>query len=432
MNKKWLIRTECKRTLLSNLFKATTAIQVLLFVCCLAFPLGSAEEKFTLDIFGNANMDDAINEEDIEYIKEVISGKNKGTELADANYDGKIDQNDITQIEHIISGTEENLTIMQYIQPNTATTFSREPVTVPLPINSIVALGGSYGPEMLCVLGAADNITAVAEYAKTRGEYRDLIKDKAVAASSEWDMEKVLDLKPDIVLAYAIYDYTRERNILEKEGITLVQMNFHKPETYSHEVRNLGWLLDRKERAEDLISFEEKHLDFIRDRVNELAEEEKPRVYSEGKDWLYASGSSTSRAIELCGGNNIFKDVVGTKDIDPEEVISLDPQIIIRLTSTAAIPESGYDALDSSQMAEAVELIKGRNGLEVIDAVKNDRVYIISSDAASIHPSILCSYVAKWLHPELFSDMDPVSIHRDWLKEFLGVDFKGVYAYPLL
>jgi iron complex transport system substrate-binding protein len=73
-----------------------------------------------------------------------------------------------------------------------------------------------------------------------------------------------------------------------------------------------------------------------------------------------------------------------------------------------------------------------RSGMEVIDAVKNGRVYIISTDAASIHPSIFNSYVAKWLYPELFQDLDPVSIHKEWLNEFLGVEFKGVYAYPLL
>lgn len=432
MNKKRSKVAEFERKIRTKLIRRTAAIQVSLLLISMAVPLGAAEDQFTLDIFGNANMDDTIDEDDIKYVQGIINGENETTELADANYDGKVDENDIAQIELIIRGEEKNLTIMQYIQLQTATTFSQEPVTVPMPVDSIAALGGSYGPEMLCVFGIADKIAAVTEYSKTRGEFVDLIKDIPVAASSEWDMEKIISLKPDVVLAYAIYDYSAERQILEKEGITLVQMNFHKPETYSREVRNLGWLLDKKERAEELIEFEEDHLNFIRDRVSGLDEVQKPRVYAEGKDWSYTSGSSVSRAIEFCGGDNLFKELAGTVDLDPEEVIVRDPQVIIKGTSTTAIPESGYNAMNDSQMAAAVETIMNRSGMEVIDAVKNGRVYIISTDAASIHPSVFNSYVAKWLYPELFQDLDPVSVHKEWLNEFLGVEFKGVYAYPLL
>lgn len=424
---------ECKIKFVLTNPGRTVAILILLLLISMAVPLGAAEDQFTLDIFGNANMDDTIDESDIKYVQGIISGENKATELADANYDGKVDENDIVQIELIINGEEKNLTIMQYIQLQTATTFTREPVTVPMPINSIAALGGSYGPEMLCALGAVDKIVAVTEYAKKCGEFKGLIEEKPVAAASgNWDMEKILSMKPDIVLAYAIYDYSKERKILEKEGIALVQMNFHIPETYSREVRNLGWLLDKRDRGEELIDFEETNNKFITDRFSGLSEEMKPRVYAEGKDWSYTSGSSVSRAIEPCGGINIFKDLSGTVDLDPEKVIIHDPQVIIRATSQATIPESGYNAINNSQMAAKVKEITNRSGMKVIDAVKNGRVYIISTDAASIHASIFRCYIAKWLHPELFQDLDPVSIHKEWLKRFLGVEFNGVYAYPLL
>ena len=40
----------------------------------------------TLGIFGNANMDDTIDEDDIAYVEGIIEGTNEETELADANY----------------------------------------------------------------------------------------------------------------------------------------------------------------------------------------------------------------------------------------------------------------------------------------------------------------------------------------------------------
>lgn len=394
----------------------------------------SSAEAFTLDIFGNANMDDTIDENDVIFLQGIIDGTNNHTELADANYDGKIDEKDIEQIEHIIRGDEENLTIMQNIQPHTAAFATREPVTISMPIKSIAALGGTYGPEILCVLGDADKIVAIVEEGKKRGEFADYVKDAPeVGTTTEWDMEKIIEIKPDVVLAYAVYDYSSQRKVLNDAGIALVQMNFHVPETYNSEVTKLGLLLGKKGRADDLIDFEEKHLNFINERIKGLDEENKPRVYPESyKDLQYGPTSSVCRAVEPCGGINIFAGLNSTSSIDPEEVISKNPQVILKMTSNSFISQCGYDAANSTEMDAKLKEIAKRTGWDHIDAVKNGRIYIITSDAASIHPSIFNSYVAKWLHPELFEDMDPAAIHREWLQEFLGVDLKGVYSYPLL
>jgi len=76
-----------------------------------AFPMIAAD--YTLGIFGNANMDDVIDEDDMEYVRKVIDGSNEATELADANYDGHIDEEDISQIELII-GVIGGLNLVNY------------------------------------------------------------------------------------------------------------------------------------------------------------------------------------------------------------------------------------------------------------------------------------------------------------------------------
>lgn len=73
---------------------------------------------YTLGIYGNANMDDIINEEDIAYTEEIIKGTNEETKLADANYDGFIDEDDISQIEDIINGVETEITFEDFEKPN--------------------------------------------------------------------------------------------------------------------------------------------------------------------------------------------------------------------------------------------------------------------------------------------------------------------------
>ncbi|RPH74166.1 hypothetical protein EHM76_04030, partial [bacterium] len=183
-----------------------------------------------------------------------------------------------------------------------------------------------------------------------RGEIRDLIKDKTTVGSTfEWDMEKILQLKPDVVLAYASYDYSKQREILQAAGITLIQMNFHKPEAYAGEARNIGWLLGKKERVEKLISFEKDQLDLIDEKLKGLKDSEKPSVYAESyKDLQCSSGStSVTAAIKPCGGINIFEDLNSTNnEIDPEKVISENPQVILKMTAHNYILGSGYDAED--------------------------------------------------------------------------------------
>ena len=94
-------------------------------------------------------------------------------------------------------------------------------------------------------------------------------------------MEMILELNPDIVLAYACYDFSEYRGTLDAAGIPLVQMDFHVPQKYSKEISNLAWMLNKQERAEELISFEQQYFGPIEEMVKDLEEEQKPRVYAE-------------------------------------------------------------------------------------------------------------------------------------------------------
>ncbi len=71
------------------------------FAGMLFFPSQAADN--TLMAFGNANMDDVIDQADITYVQGIIKGTTESTKLADANYDGKVDEDDVTQIEQIVS-----------------------------------------------------------------------------------------------------------------------------------------------------------------------------------------------------------------------------------------------------------------------------------------------------------------------------------------
>ena len=401
----------------------------------------ASEDDYVLGVYGNANEDDTIDMRDLTYVKLIFFGKKPETELADAKYDGKINPLDFIQIKLIIVGKEKELTIVQHL--GKPPDITEEPVTVPMPIESLAALGGSFGPYTVCAMGEADKIVAVVGSAMGRGEIRALIEDvPEVGKSTVWDMEMILELNPDIVLAYASYgDYSDYEETLNAAGIPLVQMDFHVWEKYSKEISNLGWMLNKQERAEELINFEQQHLDLIEERVKDLDEEQKPRVYIISYPGYYGEpthtsgkggGGSAHDIIEFCGGINIFADLEGTVVVDPEEVIVRNPQVIYA-TTTAWYPGCplGYDITDTGPVEEfRQDMIMDYPGWDHIDAIKDGRVYFISTDAKSTHPSVYQSYMAKWFHPELFEDIDPVAIHREWMETFLGIEYEGVYAYP--
>ena len=85
----------------------------------------SAAYGHPLKVFGNANMDEVIDEADIKYVQGILEGKNDVTELADANHDGKVDEEDLDQIGLIIAGDETELTLID---------MANRTVTIPMPV----------------------------------------------------------------------------------------------------------------------------------------------------------------------------------------------------------------------------------------------------------------------------------------------------------
>ena len=394
----------------------------------------ASEDDFVLGVYGNANEDDTIDMRDLTYVKLIFFGKKPETELADAKYDGKINPLDFIQIKLIIVGKEKELTVVQYLgyPPD----ITEKTVTVPMPIEKIVILS-SFGVEALCAFGERDRIVGVGNWKGKLNEV--LVGDKpTVGDYRDPDMEKILELKPDIVLTYSHKSYPLiDEKLLNAAGIPLVLIGFYQVEKQPKEFRNSGWMLGKQERAEELLNFEQQHINLIKERVKKLTPEQKIRVYFASYPGysgvtMTCGDCSHHDNIELCGGINIFSDMKGYVTVDPEEVIVRNPQVIYATTHGAAKTGAlGYGLTDTSSVEELRNTIMDYPGWDNIDAVKNGRVYFVSTDATSIHPSVFLSYMGKYFHPELFKDIDPVAIHREWTEKFLGIEYKGVYAYPL-
>ncbi len=66
-----------------------------------------------------------------------------------------------------------------------------------------------------------------------------------------------------------------------------------------------------------------------------------------------------------------------------------------------------------------------------MDAVKNNQVHVVSYwNSIGCAKLIAITYLAKNLYPDLFQDMEPEAIAKEWYERFQGVEYKGGYVYP--
>jgi iron complex transport system substrate-binding protein len=386
----------------------------------------SVASDFTLNIFGNANMDDIIDEKDTAYVEGVIDKTNAPTNLSDANHDGKIDENDISQIAQIIAGEEEELIIID---------SSNRTVVVKLPVDSIVSLSHT-SAEAIKILGAKDRIIGVEQnVADKTAFFPDLSRLPVMKSGSSPDYEMILEAKPDLVIGYhtSAAEYAGKLDA----HLTVVGLGFYQPKKMSQEIAMLGYLLGRTEEAYEFIDFCESYLDTIHQRVSELTEDEKVSAYLEQNSDLKASGngSGTNELCEMAGGVNIAVDLVGSyPTVDPEWVITEDPDVMVKSVNHGD-KYAGYEKDTTKDIEELRNSFTNRTGWQMIKAVQNERVFMWS-DSISTKPSFFIgvAYLAKLFYPELFDDLNPQAIHQEYLTRFHRLDYDldkhGVFVYP--
>jgi iron complex transport system substrate-binding protein len=415
--------------------KTLTAVEIAIVLCSMlvvAMPAIAAEQDdYALGIYGNANEDDTIDMRDVTYTKLVIFGKKPETELADAYYDDEVDVLDVVQTKLIILGRESELTVVD---------IAGRTVTLNKPVNAMAVLHCD-SPVAIRALGATDKVVGVGDLIKERPMYYpELSKLPSVGLYGEPDVEMIIALGTDLVIEESYLYPSGLPEILEVAGIQILYFNLVGQPYYTQEVRQLGYILDKRNEADEFIDFTEECVSTITERVEGLLEEDKPRVYYEGwDDYITFGKENTERGvlITLAGGINIAGDLPGEyPTVESEWVVDRNPSIILKSTYTGWPPDllCGYEYDDPSSMKAFRETIMDRPGLKTTDAVKEEKVSMIAAEIACGYYPIGLRYMARLFHPDLFKDLDPEAFHQDFLTEFQGLDYDldehGVFVYP--
>jgi len=325
--------------------------------------------------------------------------------------------------------------------PRTITTATGENVTIYKPLRRLVVLNTDIA-EAIRVLGARGRIVGISDTIAKKSDYLPVISKKPVVGTwKEIDPEAVLRLEPDAVFAYGRWPGPEYIEDKLPSTITVIRLDFFKPEELREGMKTLGYLLEEEANASKYLNWHDEYVREIEDKVSAIPEDEKPVVFLDKSNVdsicerkTYSKGTAMHQLCELAGGRNmaVIAELEGSYPaIETEKILEQNPDVIVGLSR-----KGGYRTDDESGLEEEYKRIVELPGFNNIRAVADERVYLIDGSIAfgSAYPVGL-AYMAKWLHPDLLKDLDPQAIHQEYIDKFCGMDFNvrrhGVFVYPV-
>ena len=218
--------------------------------------------------------------------------------------------------------------------------------------------------ETLYLLGEQDRIVGVSGYAvRPIGVRKEKVK---VSAFTSANIEKIVMLKPDLVLAFSDLQADIVASLI-KEGVAVMTYNQRDIAGILTMIRHLGATVGAGNKAEKLaFSYEQR----LADLSNQKKTGARPKVYFEEWDSPMITGIKwVSELIEIAGGEDVFIKLSGSeaaKDriVTSEQVIKVSPDVIIASWCGKKVRD---------------ENIRKRDGWASIPAIYNNRIYEIKS-----------------------------------------------------
>jgi len=250
--------------------------------------------------------------------------------------------------------------------------------------------------EILFALGLGDKVVGVTEFCNYPAEVLD--KEK-VGGFSTPDIEKIIALQPDLILAGSIHA-KEVIPALEERGLTVFALAPENLDGILKDIEVVGKITGEEDEASKLVAQMETRIKAITDKTERLKPQERPSVFFiTWHDPLKSMGSKSfpHELIEKAGGVNIFQDVEERNfQVEFETVVYCDPQVIIVTVGHAA------------GEAKAFEWAKEEPRLKVTEAGKNSRIFPLDTGLTRCGPRAVDALeeFAKFIHPEIFGTIE--------------------------
>lgn len=311
--------------------------------------------------------------------------------------------------------------------PRTIVDSNGDEITIYKPVKRIVVLNSDCA-EVIRSLGSIGEVIGVSTGIAEDEFFSELGTVQTIGKWNNPDCEVLLALEPDVILAYGKWPgKDKLENKLGGTDIVVIRLNLYIPDTMTDDVRKLGIVLEQESKAQELTDFYQHHADLIGERVGSLPKEDRQSIYLECySDFKTVSaGSGGDSMCRIAGGRNIASDLIGAyPKIDSEWAIAQNPDVVVRAASAS------YD--NTSEPEAILRDIMSRPGWAGMGAVEGGRVYLLTSDIYTGPRYIIgVAYMAQWLYPDVFTDIDPSGIHREYLKRFQGMEIPdNIFVYP--
>lgn len=269
--------------------------------------------------------------------------------------------------------------------------------------------------------------------------------------TTDFSVEKALVAQPDLL----IFDIGLKSkltesgtlSLLEKSGLPVIFIDFRQ-----YPLKNtmpsmtlLGQVFGEPQQAEAFNQFYQQRLDLIRSKVATLDKSQRPSVFIEraagisGEDYCCKTfgNGNFGEFVETAGGNNLGSQWFSTGmggEINEEQLIHSNPEYYLMTAAdwdstrkgSSSVP-LGYTGDKAKSQARLTKLME-RPKLRSLAAYQNKQVLALYQQYYDTPFNIIAvEAIAKFLHPNLFTELDPQA-DSDYLhKTFTALEGDGVF-----
>lgn len=352
------------------------------------------------------------------------------------------------------------------VETITVTDLAGRQVTVNVPVKTMILGEGRFLPTLAIldrdnpagrVVGMMGDFkrfdpAGFAQYAEKFPTIRNIPQIGHGSAES-FSLEKSISVKPDVAvfgLGSGHGPGARHKAILDRlaaAGIPVVIVDFRMEPLVNtpRSIALLGRIMGREAEAAAFNDFYAAELKRVADGLKGVTD--KPKVFIEihvgGRDDCCATMSQgmMGRFIDWAGGDNIAANKLpGAHGLLSLEYLLVNQPDVYMATAIGAAgvdyPKPGRIVLGpgaGEKMARAsLALAASRRGISDLTAVATGRAHAIWHNFYNTPMNVAAvQAMAKWIHPDRFTDLDPRRTLETLFSRFLSVPLDGAYWVSL-
>ncbi len=249
---------------------------------------------------------------------------------------------------------------------------SGKPVQLPAQASRIISLA-PHITELLFAAGAGKSIIGVTSYS----DYpREATQIASVGNSTQIDIERIVSLKPDLVVAWKSGNSARQIAQLRKLGIAVFESEPHSLDQIASSIERLAILTGKEETGYKAAAEFRMQLTELKKKYQQRA---AVTVFYQiwSQPLMTLNGSHlVSEAIALCGGKNLFGTLPQIAPVvSIEAVVRADPEVIFISDEQAEArkrwqPLSGMTAVKRHHIFTLDSTLMNRAGPRMLTGVK--------------------------------------------------------------